>query len=197
MDIIGGAIFCPFSDGNTAVGGTIQYQMVGNATLWSATNEAWKISPAGPPAYIMKWFQNGIPLATNVDSVNVCDPLPKLITAELTLTCPNKVIVDSIITVQQDYCCDCYFPNAFTPNLDGNNDVFRAITPATDKVKYELQVYNSWGARVFSTNQVEGYWNGNYKGEPAPIGSYYFQCKLKCENKEDDVYIKGDIMLIR
>ena len=105
--------------------------------------------------------------------------------------------VDSAILIPQKYCCDCYFPNAFTPNGDTKNDVFRAITPATDIVKYQLQVYNRWGTRVFSTNAVEGSWDGMYKGEPAPIGTYYFQCKLKCQNKEDDVYLKGDIMLIR
>ena len=105
--------------------------------------------------------------------------------------------IDTNILIPQKYCCDCYFPNAFTPNGDTKNEVFRAITPATDIVKYQLQVYNRWGARVFSTNEVEGSWNGMYKGEPAPIGTYYFQCKLKCLNKEDDVYLKGDIVLIR
>jgi len=105
--------------------------------------------------------------------------------------------IDSIITIPQNYCCDCYFPNAFTPNGDTKNDNFKAITPARDIIQYELQVYNRWGERVFSTRQVEGFWNGMYKGEPAPLGTYFYQCKLKCQNKQDDVYLKGDILLIR
>ncbi len=105
--------------------------------------------------------------------------------------------IDSIIRLPQNYCCDCYFPNAFTPNGDSKNDVFRAISPAKDIERYELSIYNRWGARIFSTQQVEGKWDGTIKGEPAPVGTYFFKCTLKCLNKADDVFLKGDVILIR
>lgn len=105
--------------------------------------------------------------------------------------------IDSIITVEQNYCCDCYFPNAFTPNGDGNNEKFRAISPATDIEHYSLSVYNRWGARIFRTNDISGAWDGTINGEPAPIGTYFYKCSLKCINKADDVFLTGDLILVR
>lgn len=105
--------------------------------------------------------------------------------------------LDSVITVEQKYCCDCYFPNAFTPNGDGNNEVFRAISPASDIESYNLSVYNRWGNRVFTTNEISGSWDGTINGEIAPIGTYFFKCNLKCLNKADNVFLKGDVILVR
>ena len=105
--------------------------------------------------------------------------------------------VDSILPLQQLYCCDCYFPNAFTPNGDDNNDRFRAISPATDIKDYHLSIYNRWGARVFVTNEINGAWDGTLQGEPAPTGTYFYKCKMKCVNSKDDVFLTGDIILIR
>jgi len=105
--------------------------------------------------------------------------------------------VDSTLPLRQLYCCDCYFPNAFTPNGDENNDRFRAISPATDIKEYNLSIYNRWGTRVFMTNQITGAWDGTLQGEPAPTGTYFYKCKMKCINSSDDVFLTGDIILIR
>lgn len=115
----------------------------------------------------------------------------------LTVSDDRNCSIDSNFIVPQNYCCDCYFPNAFTPNGDGKNDVFRAISPASDIERFELVVYNRWGVVVFKTNQVSGAWDGTLHGEAAQIGSYFFKCRLKCLNKEDDVFLKGDVTLLR
>jgi hypothetical protein len=44
-------------------------------------------------------------------------------------------------------------PNAFTPNGDGKNDLFR-IPPHTHFDLTQLKIYNRWGQVVFSTNQI-------------------------------------------
>ncbi len=105
--------------------------------------------------------------------------------------------VDSIMRVSQLYCCDCYFPNAFTPNGDDKNDIFRAISPAADVEAYQLSVYNRWGARVFSTSNIKVGWDGTIGGITSDIGTYFFQCKLKCRNKKNDVFLKGEVILLR
>jgi len=115
----------------------------------------------------------------------------------LSVSDTKNCTVDSVFAIAQNYCCDCYFSNAFTPNGDGKNEIFRAISPASDIERYSLSVYNRWGIRVFTTNKITGLWNGMIKGEPAPIGTYFYKCHLKCLNKADDVFLKGDIILIR
>jgi len=52
-------------------------------------------------------------------------------------------------------------PNAFTPNGDGKNDLFKVVTTGSTVV-YEMKIYNRWGELVFEENSNAG-WNGNYK----------------------------------
>ncbi len=55
-----------------------------------------------------------------------------------------------------------YTPNAFTPDGNGNNDVFRPIITGTEVLEYTLKVFDRWGRLVFETADVEGSWNGQW-----------------------------------
>lgn len=65
-----------------------------------------------------------------------------------------------------------FIPNAFSPNGDGVNDEFKAV--ADCDVTYSIQIFNQWGAIVFSTNDVNEGWDGNFEGEPVPDGKYSY-----------------------
>jgi gliding motility-associated-like protein len=64
-------------------------------------------------------------------------------------------------------------PNAFTPNGDGINDVFR-IRVTGYFLMDELKIFNRWGQLVFETKQVNKDWDGTLKGKPLPVGTYYW-----------------------
>ena len=63
-----------------------------------------------------------------------------------------------------------WVPNAFTPNNDSHNDLFFPI--CTDVDSYRLQIFNRWGEVIFLTKDTGIMWDGRYKGEMMPIGSY-------------------------
>ncbi len=66
------------------------------------------------------------------------------------------------------------FPNAFTPNSDGNNDFFRPKMLGLEKAQF--LVFNTWGEVIFSTDDLESKgWNGNIKGKPAENGNYVYK----------------------
>ncbi len=67
-------------------------------------------------------------------------------------------IVKNII-VGEDF--EVFVPNAFTPNGDGLNDVFQPKGYGFSK--YELQVFDRWGEKVFASNDVTQGWAGNYQ----------------------------------
>ena len=93
--------------------------------------------------------------------------------------------------------CDCFLkmPNAFTPNGDGKNDAWRPITDCIIQ-NYQLRVFNRWGQLVFSSNDAQQAWDGNYKGTYAELGNYVFTIKYSTEDiKNASLY--GDVMLIR
>ncbi len=60
------------------------------------------------------------------------------------------------IVVGEDY--GIYVPNAFTPNGDGVNDIFQP--KGFGIVKYELNIFDRWGEKIFSTKTFEEGWNG-------------------------------------
>ena len=71
--------------------------------------------------------------------------------------------------------CDCklYIPDAFTPNADGNNDVFTLVSNCND-MQWEMVIYNRWGQQVALLNEQQPQWNGLINGQTAPDGLYSY-----------------------
>ncbi len=87
-----------------------------------------------------------------------------------------------------------FVPNAFTPNGDGNNDVFMVFGEGIRSV--DLQVFNRWGEKVFeSNNQYDG-WDGTYKGELQNTNVFVYQVTATyLDGKSFDS--KGTVTLVR
>ena len=67
-----------------------------------------------------------------------------------------------------------YIPNAFTPNQDGDNDVFVPVLPHVRD--YHLQIFSRWGEIVFDSDNPTSGWDGcTPKGETAQPGMYIWQ----------------------
>ena len=91
-----------------------------------------------------------------------------------------------------------YIPNAFSPNGDGNNDVFMAYT-SNDKglVYFELLVFNRWGEKVFESNTISQGWDGTYKGQLQNPDVYVYQATYGFRGEPLAKTSKGSITLIR
>jgi len=61
-------------------------------------------------------------------------------------------------------------PSGFTPNGDGQNDVFIIRGGPFNSVQFN--VYNSWGQLIFQTNDETQGWDGTFNGKPSPLGVY-------------------------
>jgi gliding motility-associated-like protein len=92
-------------------------------------------------------------------------------------------------------CCTFHYPNAFTPNGDGNNDLFNVKTMGNYE-QYLLVIYNRWGQEVFRTLDESRGWNGIIGGTPAPSGTYFYYFNAKCYNGKTEER-KGDVILLR
>jgi gliding motility-associated-like protein len=66
-----------------------------------------------------------------------------------------------------------YGINTFTPNGDGNNDVFLLKLTKSIKLNH-FRVYNSWGAMLFETSDYLKGWDGASNGKKMPVGTYYW-----------------------
>ncbi len=68
-------------------------------------------------------------------------------------------------------------PNAFSPNGDGLNDVFRPVTLPEKISTFSMYVYDRWGQQVFFINNIQHGWDGTIYGNPAQIGGYVYVVK--------------------
>jgi gliding motility-associated-like protein len=94
--------------------------------------------------------------------------------------------------------CSCHplMPTAFSPNQDGINDFYKPVISANCQLKsYLLQVYNRWGQLVYTSVNSYQHWDGNYKGQPAETGVYFYS--MMYAMGENMYYLKGDLTLIR
>lgn len=64
-------------------------------------------------------------------------------------------------------------PNAFTPNGDGINDVFRVKEDYKSIISFKAQVFNRWGKKLYEWSDLEGGWDGKSGGSNVPDGAYY------------------------
>ena len=99
--------------------------------------------------------------------------------------------------------CPIYeLPNAFTPNGDGQNDLFTPIKPYRLVSSIDMQVFNRWGNLVFETRDPEINWDGSdiKTGKKLDTGVYFYQCKVYGLSPNGEVLareLKGYIHLFR
>jgi gliding motility-associated-like protein len=92
-------------------------------------------------------------------------------------------------------CCKFSYPNAFTPNGDQRNDIFRIITYG-NQVQFELSIYDRWGERVFHGDNALIGWDGTFKGRACDVGAYFYHMYAECFTGHKEEY-KGTVLLLR
>jgi gliding motility-associated-like protein len=93
-----------------------------------------------------------------------------------------------------------FVPNTFSPNGDGNNDVFYPRGKGVFSIQ-SFKIFNRWGDLVYDQmnmqpNDISRGWNGLHKGQPAPQDVYVYLIDIVCENNVVLNY-KGNVALIR
>ena len=112
-----------------------------------------------------------------------------------TVTGQNCIKSDTL-HVYVSHSQSLFVPNAFTPNSDGANEVFRAKVKGV--AKYRLAIFNRWGELLFETNDPLSGWNGRYKNMLQPIGAYVYLIEYTYLGKEEKVLAqKGTFMLLK
>jgi gliding motility-associated-like protein len=87
-----------------------------------------------------------------------------------------------------------YMSNAFTPNGDGRNDIFR-IPEGTTLDLAEFSVFDRWGNRIFSTHNINEGWTGMIRGIVCNTGTYVYM--IRGRDDRGPVLQKGTVLLIR
>lgn len=138
----------------------------------------------------IEWFPKDFINCTTCPETEVFPPTNFNYTAELTSNNGCKTREEVSIF----YSPLIYVPNAFTPDGNNYNNVFKAVT--NNIVEFEMIIYNRWGEVVFVTENIDGAWDGYYGGKLAQDGVYVWQIHYVDLNGERESLI-GHVSLLR
>jgi gliding motility-associated-like protein len=148
----------------------LSVEVLGNAALlWStgATTSTIEVSTAG---------------IYTVTAGNACGTVSRSATVEQLVACVDE---DDLV----------HLPNAFTPDGDGVNDAFMAVS-GSRLTSFELQVFNRWGEVIWTATDPALGWDGQVDGTPAPDGVYVTRLAYRTEDRKDRV-VFGHVVLLR
>ena len=90
-----------------------------------------------------------------------------------------------------------YAPNTFTPDGNNVNDVWIPVYSSPGNVqRYNLDIYNRWGERVFETTDLNQGWDATYNGSPVQDGTYIWKINFRWYDQRT-YELTGHIILIK
>jgi gliding motility-associated-like protein len=116
--------------------------------------------------------------------------------AMVTVVDANGCTATDSVAVDVTEITGLYIPNAFTPNGDGNNDVFEVYGDNGSIYYFEMKIFNRWGEKVFESNDTRSTWDGTYRGESVENGVFVYIAKAVFLDGSSREY-KGSVTSIR
>ena len=87
-------------------------------------------------------------------------------------------------------------PNAFSPNGDGVNDIYKAKENHKSIIEFHAYIFNRWGQKIYDWTDINGGWDGTWNGKDVKDGTYYVLVKAKGADGIN-YEIKKDVNVLR
>ena len=107
----------------------------------------------------------------------------KLTLKELQCTAIDSIKV-KVIDPATLQCNTVFLPQAFTPNGDDRNDQFFISNPYAIEDLTIFEIFDSWGGRIFSTNDKFAHWDGSFNGQQLNSGIYLWKVRFRCRGQD-------------
>lgn len=94
--------------------------------------------------------------------------------------------------------CNLIIPTAFTPDGDGDNDLWEIVGLDAQFPLNQVKVYNRWGDLIYTSvegNYALSPWDGTYNDKKLPVGSYYFILEKSTDGSIEP--INGTVSILR
>ena len=107
-------------------------------------------------------------------------------------SCSDTAVVKNAVTVIENPIV--VFPNAFTPNNDGINDIFKPVHG--DIASYKIVILNRQGQIMYTGTDIDEGWDGTRNGRPCPTGVYVYKANYVLRDHSFHE-LKGYIVLLK
>ncbi len=166
-----------------------------NTDGWSATYE-WRFTMEGEESpYLTRYEENTECTFTQAGShAIVCYAL--FIQGNDTVSFTDEYWADMQpirVTVSESRL---EMPNAFSPNGDNINDIYKAKDGWQSLVEFHATIFNRWGQKIYEWSDPAGGWDGTFNGRDVKQGVYYVLVKAKGADGRK-YNIRRDVNLLR
>jgi len=110
------------------------------------------------------------------------------------IDCETGEPCDGIIGCEDN---SIFVPNTFTPNNDGINDTFYAVTEAECWLTWNLQIFNRWGGIVWETSLVNDFWQGQSRSGHWLVPDGVYVWKIRATQPGGATEITGKVTVFR
>lgn len=169
------------------------------AIIESGDSVIIRIISNDPGVTHIKWMNGDVPCDTCREII--VRPLVEMAYKVVAIN-ENGCLAEASLKILVSKKHQLYIPNAFSPNGDGNNDLFRIYArPGSVKQVQYLYIFNRWGSLVFKQeyfppDDPSAGWNGILEYSPAPVGVYTWTAKVEYSDGSTEL-LSGDVLLSR
>lgn len=146
------------------------------------------------------WFSPySYPQTSNIQAPTFTFPEGETGTYPITLAVETERGCVDTITLEFNVVEDILFyaPNAFTPDGDEHNQVWRIEVAGIDIYDFDLYIFNRWGELIWESHDPYVGWDGTYNGEQVPTGMYVWRAQVSRLNNDDKEEFQGMINVLR
>jgi gliding motility-associated-like protein len=147
--------------------------------------------------YTFQWLENGItnigttPIINRIISTND-DSIRFIVIATSPQGCVKQasigfLVVQPIVEI----------PNAFSPNGDDTNDIFKLVVIEGAVTVETLEIYNRWGQKVYAGKGNQAGWDGMVDGKAAPVDVYVYKISWRKGDGSLQEPRVGEVTLLR
>lgn len=86
-------------------------------------------------------------------------------------------------------------PNAFSPNGDGINDIYKVKDTYQSIVSFRATIFNRWGQKLYQWTDITGGWDGTFHGSRVKDGVYFVVVQAKGADGKN-YNIKRDVNIL-
>ena len=147
--------------------------------------------------YVTQWLPEHIfdqDKRLNYQRLSLNGPETLMVIATTPAGCMDTAV---LLVEPREYNKNMVIPNAFTPNGDGKNDVFRPFINLDRAYSIiDFKVYNRYGQVIHASAHSSQGWDGSFNGKVQDNGVYQYIIRIRFIDGTEKQF-KGDVTLIR
>lgn len=176
------------------------------ATTASLTASATTVTEGGTTNLnvTMSPYIPGVLYTWNPTSTLSCNDCPNPVATPTEATCYTVILnstdpsicplKDSVCISYKINCGETFVPSIFSPNQDGNNDIFRIYGRCL--VKMQMSIYDRWGELVFYSDDLTEGWDGTFRGKLMNSGTFVYRISVTTLYGDVEQF-SGNVTLVR